>query len=1017
MTLVQRSNFGPLFALLLLVPGARVFADERPVDFAREIQPLLAKHCFECHGPDAAEAGLRLTTFDDAVMELDSGVQAIVPGDVQNSELLRRVVSEDDDRMPPEGERLSAQEVDRLRSWIQSGAEFQEHWAYVPVGTAPSPPAVEHVGTVRNPIDQFIQKRLGEAGLTPSAEADRTILIKRLYYDLVGLPPTPAEVDQFVADDSEAAYEKLVDRLLKSPHFGERWGRHWLDKARYADSDGYEKDRPRPNAWRYRDWVIEAINEDLPYDQFTIQQLAGDLLPEATEDQLLATAFHRQTLTNTEGGTDKEQFRIEATFDRTETTAAVWLGLTMTCARCHTHKYDQITQREYYQLFAFFNDADETTTSVVRSRNELERFRQQVEKHEAEVHATRQKLKTACSQHQPDLERWLQSTSETLQAATALKPVPVTSVDATASSGAKFTVEPDGSVLASGKTADKDKYTLVFAAPQQPVTGIQIEVLPHKSLPDGGPGRAPNGNFVLTQVRAYASDQKDFKQNERLKFSTARADFSQQNFSADAVLDSDPKTGWAISPKLKQPHSLTVFLPTPVQLESKPFVQLVLDQQYGGAHTIGRFRVSLLTGYAPQQALPEETIALLRKPVDKRTADEQQQLLMLAAGTIPQTRQLQTELARLEARAPKRPTMTVRVLKPATRTTQLLHRGDFLQPADEVTPGTLQVVHRSHSLPADATGRTPNRLDLARWLVSPDHPLTGRVTVNQVWAHLFGRGIVPTVNDFGVRGERPTHPDLLDWLAYQFTHDLNWSRKELIRLIVSSATYRQSSRFPEQLAQRDPTNQLLARQNRLRVEAEIIRDLNLAVSGLLSPKIGGPSVFPPLPPGVAELSYANNFKWKTSEGEDRYRRGMYTFFKRTSPHPTLISFDCPDSNTTRLKRDISNTPLQALATLNNDVFLEAAQALAGRVLKHPGSERERLTHALRLCIYRPPSGALQDEFSGLLRDARSYYTNHPDQAQKLLSRHRVESVEPVENAAWVATVRMILNLDEFIVRD
>jgi hypothetical protein len=508
-----------------------------------------------------------------------------------------------------------------------------------------------------------------------------------------------------------------------------------LDKARYADSDGYEKDKPRPNAWRYRDWVIDAVNNDLPFDQFTIQQLAGDLLPDASPMQKLATAFHRQTLTNTEGGTDKEEFRVEATFDRTETTASVWMGLTMTCARCHSHKYDQITQTEYYELFAFFNNANEANVEVPGS---------------------------------------------------AAKPA-----------------------------------------------------------------------------------------------------------------------------KLK-----------------------------------------------------------------------------------------------------------VRVIAPASRKTRVLHRGDFLQPADEVGCNVLAVIRGVHPLESQHEESPADRLDLARWLVDADHPLTHRVIVNQVWAHLFGQGIVATLNDFGVRGERPTHPELLDWLAWQFPREMGFSRKALIKTIVTSAVYRQSSSHRPELGEIDPNNRLLARQNRLRVEAEIVRDLFLSVSGLLSMKMGGPSVFPPLPPGVTELSYANNFKWATSKGEDRYRRGMYTFFKRTSPHPNLISFDCPDSNTTRLERESSNTPLQALITLNNGVFVEAAQAMARRVLAEGGDDDTgRLTYALRLCIARPPDKKEVNRFRELLRTAREYYEAYPEVAAKLTKQHPVSDMAAPENAAWVATLRMVMNLDEFIVRD
>ncbi|MCA9132486.1 MAG: PSD1 domain-containing protein [Planctomycetales bacterium] len=719
-------------------------AENQDVRYARDIQPLLARRCFICHGPDMAEAGLRLDVAEQAMATLDSGSRAIVPRQPGRSELLGRVTSDDDSlRMPPEGPALTAAEVALLQRWIDSGAAYDTHWAYRRIRRPPLP-AVQATDWLRNPIDQFVLARLESEGLSPAPVASASTLVKRLYYDLIGLPPTPAQVEAFVGDASPDAYERLLDRLLASPHFGERWGRHWLDKARYADSDGYEKDRPRPTAWRYRDWVIEAINSDQPYDRFSIAQLAGDLLPEPSGRQKLATAFHRQTLTNTEGGVDVEEFRVEATFDRTETTAAIWLGLTMNCARCHTHKYDQITHHEYYQLFAFFNDAREVDLDVPRSA-----------------------------------------------------------------------------------------LPLVASAPLPP---------------------------------------------------------------------------------------------------------------------------------APLQTIP----AVQAEP----------------------------------------------------RTTHVLARGDFLQPAEEVQGDVLSVIGEQHPLQPRNAGMAADRLDLARWLLDKNHPLTARVTVNQVWGHLLGSGLVATVNDFGVRGELPTHPLLLDWLAWEFPRGMRWSRKQLIRTIAMSATYRQSSAHRPELFSRDPTNRLLARQNRWRVEAEVIRDLHLAAGGLLSGKLGGPSVFPPLPAGVAELSYANNFKWATSVGADRYRRGMYTFFKRTSPHPTLINFDCPDSNTTRLQRETSNTPLQALATLNNEVFTEAAQGLAQHILgRADEDDGQRLAVALQRCIARPPRDEEVERFGQLLTAAREYYSTHGAQAEALTTRHRVKTVSTAENAAWVATLRIVLNLDEFIVRE
>ena len=1007
------------FTLVLFTLELGRLHAEDPVVFSRDIQPVLAKNCLGCHGPDKAEGGLRLDSNEAAVAELDSGSRAIVPGNVDTSELLRRVSSTDDDvRMPPEGEPLATSDVTNLRRWIKSGAKFEQHWAYRPIVNS-NLPSTKTPSWIRNPIDQFVLARLEAASIVPSPEADRATLIRRLYLDLLGLPPSPKEVDAFVANESPTAYEDLVDRLLKSPHFGERWGRHWLDKARYADSDGYEKDRPRPNAWRYRDWVIQAVNDDMPYDQFTVEQLAGDLLDEPSPMQRLATAFHRQTLTNTEGGTDQEQFRVEATFDRVETTSAIWLGLTMTCARCHTHKYDQITQREYYEFFAFFNDANETNVDVAKSEKAMHDYQKAKELHDGHVADLQTQYSQRRAELQPQIDAWLEEMSSQLTKSDPLTVATPKLVEAKTTSGAILTTRDDSSLLASGANKDKDEYTLAFESPalllteNKALTGIQVELLTDDSLPSKGPGRAENGNFVLSQLRAYVSDQADFKEPVRIEFTSAEADFSQTKFAPEGALSDKEKSGWAVAPQMSKNHVITFFTKQPLKMEKK-FLQIVLDQQYGGTHTIGRFRISTVSGFDPLRALPKDLADAVRTSAEKRTDAQRSRIADHVASLDDAASKLTKQIADLKTKAPPSAMMSVRVIAPATRTTKVLHRGDFLQPADLVSHGTLSVVGREPVGEEDTSKL--NRLDLAKWLVSVDNPLTSRVTVNQVWARLFGQGIVPTVNDFGVRGELPSHPQLLDWLAYQFPREMGWSRKTLIKTIVTSATYRQSSVHRPELRTIDETNRLLARQNRVRVEAEIVRDLYLHVSGLLSEKTGGPSVFPPLPPGVAELSYANNFKWKTSEGEDRYRRGMYTFFKRTAPHPTLLSFDCPDSNTTNLLRSVSNTPLQALTTLNNDVFTESAQAMARRVLTEGGeTDEERLQFAMRLCISRHPGADEIDRFEILLSKSREYYEGNEENAKKLASRHLAKDIPPAEFAAWVATLRIVLNLDEFIV--
>jgi mono/diheme cytochrome c family protein len=1025
-------------------PAAEREASQDKVDFARDVRPILQRHCFKCHSGDKREGGFRLDLRTSAMAGGDEGI-AIKKGDSENSSLIKRVTGDDPDLvMPPEGDRLTPDEVSTLTKWIDQGAVWPDaaaggnvrpdHWSYQPI-VRPDFPQTRNRTWARNDVDAFVLSKLESLKIAPSPEAHRYTLIRRLYLDLLGLPPHPDEVDAFVNDESPKAYDQLVSKLLMSPHFGERWGRHWLDMARYADSDGYEKDSARPNAWRWRNWVINAINQDIPFDQFTIEQLAGDLLPDATADQKLATAFHRQTLTNTEGGTDQEQFRVEACFDRTETTGAVWLGLTVGCARCHTHKYDAITQREYYQLFGFFNNGDETNLDVPISDEASLKYERDLAAHDSKIAKQQEAIGQLRKTLAPQLPAW--EDNYQTQVAT-LKMLGKSSINwhvadlesAKASSDAKFTRQEDGSYLvedAPGKsTPDKDEYTLLLRAPAGEITGLRVETIPDKRLPASGAGRAQNGNFVLSDVRVYSAATRELKKEHRQTLAAAHADFSQEKFPPAHAIDGDvAKTGWAVSPKMTEAHAAEFLTVGPLPELKEQWIQVVLDQQYGGQHTIGRFRVSIRTGSHPSDGLPKDVLAILDIPTDRRSKKQNSQLLDWFVRQDAKGKALTEQIEASQKDAPKPPVMSVRVLAQrvsSPRTTHVLRRGEFLDPIKDQTivPTGLSVMHdlkARDEKPAD-------RLDLARWLASSSNPLTPRVTVNHVWKHLFGEGIVRTVNDFGVRGDKPSHPELLDWLADEFRGNHGWSRKELIRTIVTSATYRQTSVSRPELKDVDPQNLLLARQNRTRVEAEVIRDLSLSVSGLLSEKIGGPSVFPPLPPGVAELSYANNFKWATSKGEDRYRRGLYTFFKRTSPHPNLTLFDCPDSNLTCVSRNSSNTPLQALTLLNNEIFVEAAREFGQRTLKHDGSDRSRLTQAFRLCVSRQPTAAELDQFQEMLTASRKWYEANKDAALALaLARPGTKSGsanndnEEFEAAAWIATCRIMLNMDEFITRN
>ncbi len=1018
-----RRNLAAIVALSLaaLVTFGRFATLAHAVDFVADVQPILAEHCYQCHGPGKQESGLRLDLRDAALQGGDSGPW-FVAGQSAQSEIIRRVSATGDERMPPPGPQskaLAPDQVAKLAAWIDAGAHWPEtkgtssHWAFQPI-VRPTLPEVQQVDWPRGAIDRFVLAKLEARGLTPSPEADRYTLIKRLYYDLLGLPPTIDEVDAFVSDTSPDAYARLVDRLLDSPRFGERWGRRWLDMARYADSDGYEKDNPRPDAWRYRDWVIAAVNADLPLDRFTIEQLAGDLLPGATSEQRLATAFHRQTLTNTEGGADQEQFRVEAIFDRIATTGAVWLGLTVGCAQCHSHKYDPITHEEYYRLFAFFNNGDETEAEVPLVGEPLaawEKGRREAEAQLAKLRPKYQALRDELLARLPVWEAELKA-----RPATPLEFHPVELVSATSSAGAELKIQSDGSYLVGGKTPEVDKYTLQLRCDLPEITGLRIETLAHDQLGGRGPGRTEHGNFVISEVRTFASPTAEFKSEQRVKLSQAEADFSQSGFSPASAIDDKEQTGWAIVPQTGRDHWLLVVAERPIGTSQTPWLQLVISQNHGLQHTLGRFRISAVSGHDPMFGFPPPVREALQTAAASRTAAQAQAIERFYLDQNDKAAKLAQQIAGLEARLASRPVMKARVIAERNdkrRASHVLHRGDFLQPGAEVEAGTLAALP-----PLVARGgAAADRLDLARWLVEPAQPLTRRVMVNQLWSNLFGRGIVRTMNDFGVRGERPTHPELLDWLAEELVAQ-GWSRKQLIRQIVDSAAYRQASQTRPDLADVDPLNDWFHRQNRFRIDAELVRDVSLSVAGLLCDKVGGPSVYPPLPADVAALSYANNFKWSTSQGEDRYRRGMYTFFKRTAPHPNLTTFDCPDANTTCVERRTSNTPLQALTTLNNECFVEAAQALARRALSEPAADdAQRLTRAARWCIGRQPTAEELATLAELLSGSRAWYGEHQADAATAVGAFQPAQARQAEAAAWVATVRVLLNLDEFLTRE
>jgi hypothetical protein len=788
--------------------SAPIYAAESkpaPIDYARDVRPILAKNCFACHGPDDAhrQRGLRLDRRDDALKTVRGGNQAIQPGKPDESAVIARVTHADETkRMPPAetGNILTPQQIDTLKRWIAQGAEYSEHWAFVKPVRPPLPDGRGSDG-IRNPIDLFVIAKLRDAGLSPNPTADNYALVRRVSLDLRGLPPTPQEVDEFASDTRQDAYERMVDRFLADPAYGERMARIWLDLARYADSSGYGSDPLRPQMSRWRDWVIDAYNRNVSYEQFTIEQLAGDLLPNPTLDQKIATAFHRNTMTNTEGGTDDEEFRVAAVKDRVDTTFQVWMGVTAGCAKCHSHKFDPITQKEYYQLFAIFN-----------------------------------------------------------------------------------------------QTADTDK-------------------------PDDRPS---------------------------IPVPTAEQEAEERRITATIGAEKRRLDRW-----------------TPE-------------------------RVASLVA-APTLGLPAEAWAVRGR------------------------------IVKLERSRPKPTMLPVMVELPPGqgRKTHLLKKGNFLDPAEEVTPGLPAAFVAAGTVTvANASGSdgpsSPNRLDLARWLVSPDDPLTARVAVNRLWTQLFGTGLVETEEDFGTQGELPSHPELLDWLATEYIR-LGWDTKAMLKLLLTSQTYRQSAKVTLEKLTKDPHNRLLSRGPRYRLEAETVRDQALALSGLLSRKFGGPSVFPPQPSGLWQAAFNGQRTWATSKGDDKYRRGLYTFLRRTIPYPSMATFDAPSREFCLVRRIRTNTPLQAFVTLNDPVYVEASQALARRIV-HEGGEttEDRVRYGLRLCLCRPPRAEQVRQLVKLFKSEQNNLATDSAAATKLATEplgRLPDGADAAAMAAWTVVANVLLNLD------
>jgi len=991
------------------------------VDFDREIRPLLLEKCTTCHGPDEKErkGKLRLDVRADALEDHD-GSRAIVPGKPDESELVARIFTDDkEDVMPPlkSKKTLTAEQKDLLKRWIAEGAEYKGHWAFEPVAKAEPPapltpetqtPNLKPVGAAEleawsaNPIDRFVLDRLAREGIAPSPEADRRTLARRLSLDLLGLPPLPDEVEAFATDDAPDAYDRLVDRLLASPHFGERWGRHWLDLARYADSDGYEKDLARPYAYLFRDWVIKAFNQDLPFDEFTIEQLAGDLLPNATEAQKIATGFHRQTLTNREGGVDKEEYRCKATVDRTSTTGTVWLGLSVGCAECHSHKFDPITQREFYQLYSFYNNASErdvpapTTEEAANYNTALTAWQKQLATLEGP-------LQSYVSHISPEkLEPWEEALEMPREHWSPLKPQRLAAINEGAEE--QFTPQRDGSIIPRTRDGVRTRYRIVVNPPRG-TTGFKLDALadPGKSV-----GNSAKGGFGLSEF--YATIELPGGETQRLNFTRATVDYADDPHGAEKIIDNDRTTHWTVSKQPKDSHAAVFELAGPLELPEG--ARFELHAEFFTVGVMSHFRISATRDRAPftPATTPEAIREIIETPLPSRTGELWQTLARYYAERIdPKGRKLNEAVLAHHAKKPALPPTTAAVIVADTRPTHIHIRGDFLQKGDEVQPGTPAFLP-----PLKPRAPKPDRLDLARWLVSAENPLAPRVRVNHIWRHLFGRGLVGTENDFGMRGDEPSHPELLDWLANDF-REHGWSQKRLIREIVLSQTYRQSSAWRPDLTERDPLNTLLARQGRFRVEAEIVRDVNLAVSGLLNAKIGGPSIKPALPADLAALSYASGLKWVESPGDAKYRRGLYVHFQRTVPLPMLVTFDAPESTVACTRRERSDTPLQALTLLNNGTSIECAQALGRRLAARTGGVADQIRYGFELALGRPPEAMELARLQEFWKVQSNAFQQDPEDAAKLVGDPKND--DAVRLATLVAMSRVLLNLDETITRE
>ncbi len=1008
-------------------------------DFTDRIQPILEAKCYACHGERQQMGQLRLDSRT-VVMERGPSGPRIVPHEPEASSIYRRVAGLGDGNRMPMGGQLADEEIALIRSWIEHGATWPEgagtaagldqHWAFVAPERPPLSDNRSKWGV--NPIDNFVLARLESEGLRPSPPASKEALVRRLSLDLTGLPPSIDETDLFLAESDPGAYDRLVERLLGSPHFGERWGRIWLDAARYADSDGFEKDKPR-NVWFYRDWVVAALNADMPYDRFIVEQVAGDLLPTAAQDQRVATGFLRNSMINAEGGANPEQFRMEAMFDRMDAIGKAILGLTVQCAQCHDHKYDPISQRDYYRLFSFINNSNESSEAVYTAAEN--RLRAEIL---GNILAIEEELQRRTPDWRERLAAWEQDEAHGQPEWTVLD------THIKLGSGEKYTVLPDKSILADGYAPTRSVVSPEGRLESGTVRAFRLELLTDPRLPLGGPGRSFRGTAALTEFTVEYAKESEPDAWKKVEISGATADVNPPITWLDPFLfpDRDGKrrvlgdigfaidgfemSAWLIDggPGRRNVQRKAVFrLKEPLQAGEPLLLKFNLSMRHGGWNSddnqslnLGRYRFS----YTPESEvvadpMPADVRRIVASvPRDQRSPDQEAAVFRYWRTTVPAWNEANRQIEELWKEYPEGSSQLVLNERSEPRMTSVLQRGDFLRPTEEVDPGVPGFLH---NMPEHAI--KPDRLAFAEWLVDRDSPTTARAIVNRIWQGHFGTGIVETPEDLGRQAAVPSHPDLLDWLAVELM-DNDWSLKHIHRLIVSSETYRQVSTVTPELLEKDPNNRLLARGSRFRVDGELVRDIALSSSGLLTPTIGGPPVYPPAPQFLflPPISYGPK-RWYVEADHRRYRRSLYAFRYRSVPYPVLSTFDTPVGDFACVRRDRSNTPLQALVTLNETMFMEAARELGRRALAAGGSsDRERITYAFRRVLARTPKEEEQAELLAFLHGQRERINDGQLDASGLIPLLADAGEAPTrELAAWTALSRVLLNLDEAITRE